>query len=383
MLLNENRGSFGMFSRAGRNAAEKFHILVKKDEILSGNPKRIHLKDFFAPDDEKKNVDYDDKLDIFKSDMDDKDREISRTNSKTKNKYKKISHEKNQMKKLLQSKKNKKNKLPDPTCTKYNPKNEYIWKRTKTGPCWDQSIKKNFSIKPNVEVDPKFYLSHSDFKIDGRNFIDLSRQTNRRYITGEVMRNAKSVNIAKRKNITTSANNPPTSENNFNEENARYTGIINITDSSREKSINTNRKVKTTKSLNKTYRQVSPKSRAKIHAPDFKKIISREYIEKAHGNKKTIIPFSFPNFKWTTSSKIFLLIIQLGPIMMVKYNRKEHKVRKEKHFQGPLSTEINFDPDKILDKVNNHKTVKTPNFDLMLTRPKDDGPLPSFMKVKI
>ncbi len=31
MLLNENRGSFGMFSRAGRNAAEKFHILVKKD----------------------------------------------------------------------------------------------------------------------------------------------------------------------------------------------------------------------------------------------------------------------------------------------------------------------------------------------------------------
>jgi hypothetical protein len=67
--------------------------------------------------------------------------------------------------------------------------------------------------------------------------------------------------------------------------------------------------------------------------------------------------------------------------MMVKYNRKPHKVRKEKDIKGFNSTDINFDPDKILDKVNNHRTVKTPNFDLMLTRPQDDGPLPSFMKV--
>ena len=69
--------------------------------------------------------------------------------------------------------------------------------------------------------------------------------------------------------------------------------------------------------------------------------------------------------------------------MMVKYNRKLHKVRKDKHVEGPLSTEINFDPDKVLDKVNNHKTVKSPNFNFMLPRPQDHGPLPSFMKVSL
>jgi hypothetical protein len=67
--------------------------------------------------------------------------------------------------------------------------------------------------------------------------------------------------------------------------------------------------------------------------------------------------------------------------MMVKYNKKLHRLRKERTFDAPMSTEINFDPDKILDKVNNHMSVKTPNFDLMLSRPEDNGPLPSFMKV--
>lgn len=40
-----------------------------------------------------------------------------------------------------------------------------------------------------------------------------------------------------------------------------------------------------------------------------------------------------------------------------------------------------YDPDKILDKVNNHKKPMTPNFNLMTSRPMDEGPLPSYMKV--
>ena len=39
MIINENRGSYGMFSRAGRSSTEKFHILIKKDEILRGTTK--------------------------------------------------------------------------------------------------------------------------------------------------------------------------------------------------------------------------------------------------------------------------------------------------------------------------------------------------------
>jgi hypothetical protein len=44
----------------------------------------------------------------------------------------------------------------------------------------------------------------------------------------------------------------------------------------------------------------------KVQAPDFKKIISREHLEKVHGDKRNIIPFSFPNFKWTRPSKCLI-----------------------------------------------------------------------------
>ena len=54
MLLNDARGSFGMYSRAGRNTAEKFHLLMRKEEILSGNTKKIYVKGQFNPDDYNK-----------------------------------------------------------------------------------------------------------------------------------------------------------------------------------------------------------------------------------------------------------------------------------------------------------------------------------------
>jgi hypothetical protein len=40
-----------------------------------------------------------------------------------------------------------------------------------------------------------------------------------------------------------------------------------------------------------------------------------------------------------------------------------------------------FDPDKILYKINNYKKPQTPNFNLMTSRPMDDDVLPSYMKV--
>ena len=51
MLLNDARGSYGMYSRTGRNTAEKFHILMRKEEILSGNTKKLFIKGQFTPDD--------------------------------------------------------------------------------------------------------------------------------------------------------------------------------------------------------------------------------------------------------------------------------------------------------------------------------------------
>lgn len=53
MLLNETKGCFGMYSRAGVNSVGKFHILMKKEEILSGKKKHFIEKDMFQ---EKKNL---------------------------------------------------------------------------------------------------------------------------------------------------------------------------------------------------------------------------------------------------------------------------------------------------------------------------------------
>ena len=39
-FINEQKGSYGMFSRSGRNTLEKFHILMKKDEIIGGYNKK-------------------------------------------------------------------------------------------------------------------------------------------------------------------------------------------------------------------------------------------------------------------------------------------------------------------------------------------------------
>jgi hypothetical protein len=50
MLLNDAKGSYGMYSRAGRNTVEKFHLLMRKDEILSGNQKKVYIKGNFITD---------------------------------------------------------------------------------------------------------------------------------------------------------------------------------------------------------------------------------------------------------------------------------------------------------------------------------------------
>ena len=61
MFLNDTKGSFGMFSRAGRNSTEKFHILVKKEEILSCKKRKARSTDMFG--DPKKPLNSDDEDD--------------------------------------------------------------------------------------------------------------------------------------------------------------------------------------------------------------------------------------------------------------------------------------------------------------------------------
>jgi len=52
-MLNDAKGSEGMFSQVGKRSSEKYHILSKKEEIMSGLTKRIKIKDIFNPDENK------------------------------------------------------------------------------------------------------------------------------------------------------------------------------------------------------------------------------------------------------------------------------------------------------------------------------------------
>ena len=44
-----------------------------------------------------------------------------------------------------------------------------------------------------------------------------------------------------------------------------------------------------------------------------------------------------------------------------------------------IDNTIFYNPDKIINKVNNHKEVSVPNFKIMVSRPDDKSPLPSYM----
>ena len=67
--------------------------------------------------------------------------------------------------------------------------------------------------------------------------------------------------------------------------------------------------------------------------------------------------------------------------MLVKFDQMLKRNANERTNTAGENWNPDYDPYKILNKVNNYKEVKPPNFDLMTSRPNDDGCLPSFMKV--
>jgi hypothetical protein len=389
MLLNDNRGSTGMFSRAGRNSTEKFHILMRKDEILSGINKKVKFKDIFTPEVEIKNTEeIDDDIDIFKTNENQTKNQLKRKerNDKTsKLKKQRMAKPKSEIAKYLEMKKKINNKTENPSCTKYNPKNEFIWKRVITGPEWEKSNRKNYSCVPREEIDAKFYSSHKDFRIDGRNFIDFGRQTKRASFIKEETLGKSSVNSSNDDSVTlrrTSPNfmnkkntlrgmNPEALTNSSNENNDGY--ISNDKKKKESKMSNSN----TFKNLNKfnSNPNITTNRWIKLQAPDFKKTISREQLERIYEDKRTIIPFAIPNFTSTTSR----------PIMMVKYDTNVYKGSNRDRPTSDQYTPLNYDPHKVLEKINNFKKAVSPDFNLMISRPSanDGDPLPSYMKVII
>ena len=68
MIENKQKGWHGCYSRIGKNSAEQFHEIIKKDETFDRLNKTIKIKDFFAPDKKINKLDYiEDSLKVFQN----------------------------------------------------------------------------------------------------------------------------------------------------------------------------------------------------------------------------------------------------------------------------------------------------------------------------
>ena len=152
MLENDTKGWHGSFSAAGRNSAEKYHMIVHKDSIIAGKGRKKKVFGFFQDDDENgsnQNDLNDDHVDIFNlpfntAEEKEKERKLkkqkkilckgqySKENVNERFKYHQHHHKDNSdyIEKL------KGQKGFQPSCTRYNPKMDFIWNKTLTGPSW-------------------------------------------------------------------------------------------------------------------------------------------------------------------------------------------------------------------------------------------------------
>lgn len=112
------------------------------------------------------------------------------------------------------------------------------------------------------------------------------------------------------------------------------------------------------------------KKKKKINAPDFKKCLSRDSLYKLEEKNFSVVPYLIPNYE----------SVRAKPPMMVVYNRKKHKIIRAKS-ANLLNLDNKYYKQNIdLDNINNHISVHPPDFNLMNSRPIDNGPLPSYMK---
>ena len=344
MFENETKGWHGSYSTAGRNSAEKYHIIIHKDEILSNEPKRIHIKDIFTPDEPQPVESLEDNIDIFKvysNDQKNKMNFVPKSQGVVKKVPQKIDRLKYHNKHMQEGDKRK--KIAEPPCTRYNPKHTFVWPRTITGPKW--KILRGRDRKP-LPIDTKdFYIHNEPMELKSKCFVNMRKQTQRGDFTELV-----DLRIRTDKPYSPQS----TSSNKISYDTTKSTTIQNFK-----------------KSLSSSYTNLSTNTLSSPHisGPDFRTTISREQVERIKGVKGFPMAFIQPNFaiRWER------------PKTMAVYDKPKKNKPRNKTMIG-IDPSINFDPNKVIDKVNNHRAPTAPNFDMMTSRPNKAGPLPSFMQ---
>ena len=431
MFENNNKGWYGSYSVIGRNLVQRFALILKKDEIISGNPKKNFYGDYFDTDDTK-TIEEDNKnknkVDIFSTEYD-----------KLKEEKLRIKNEENLIKNA---------NLCSPICeaekerykfhqnhhkefqrnirlrnkginVSYNPKMEFIWKKIITGPKWQFlkgrkliNINTSLSKKNNDKNKAKFrnrrqsnyFLTEYNFKsipmhkLTKRGNLPISYdfriRTDVPYVQKNIFVEEKKEKESKNKNNTRNKNivhkifsktldkleaiNSGKKKNNqmyLKTYNNNFRKSQKFVES--ENKNNINHKKTLSKTSSKKGHHISTKNffQPPLDKDTFNRTINFSKILPRNSNvfvqkklEDSIPSFSSPNFKLTEPRSI----------SMVSYSKSIRDQIIPKKFIG-IDPQLFLEPNKYIDLVNNHKKVSVPNFDIMSGRNQNKGPLPAYM----
>ncbi len=168
MIENNAKGWHGSYSVIGRISAEKFHIILRKNEILKEKERRKKVNTFLFPSDsfEKKNKSKPEEtqVDIFE-DIPKTEKKIIK--SKKENNFIKFHHKKatctikpdifnfhnlhhKEIEKHAKTFKDHQNLYMN--SMKYNPKMDFIWKRVLSGPKWNSISGREWTKTVNNKI---------------------------------------------------------------------------------------------------------------------------------------------------------------------------------------------------------------------------------------
>ena len=419
MLENEAKGWYGSYSLAGRRSAEKFNNILRKDEILNGDTKKIKVPDMFAPDEMKPNQE-ENKLDYYQI--------YSLNAGKLKKKIKQIYNEEEENKTQKERKKmnlafhnkhcslnNKKTMTTtnnEPGCTRYSPNYNYIWPKLITGIKWsdqmgryDKKIQvdnRDFIIN-NLENYDKYIINSGTVKC----FVNMGTVKNKKvFLKKKCKMNITLSGSSNTKRLAKTLNKKAITSSNIEKLKARNSNLINkknksnndLDDDISSNSSKTNKPLFNNNFLGKTKNNFFNESKLNKNSKKNKTMYQESKQEE--DNISNIYPIKLrgpvPNFAKlpARTKKVKTYRIENIPFINPKYDvvqersltmaiyKKDRNIKKYKPipFEGMIMG-LDYDPDKIIEKYNNHQSPKVPNFKNMTSRPNKKGsPLPSFLQ---
>ena len=209
MIENDERGSYGAYSAVGKNSIDVFSNIRRKDIIL--NPQnhgknKVSIIDFLKRNgyhnihgddqqfrhnrnedlDESQLEEVEEEIDIFKMEA---TRKLNKKPTEKKNKkkidenepnyYHRTDKESYKFHDLHRQKGTPVRPDTTPTCTKYLPSKNLVWRKTINWPSWDK-LRARKPFISSEESDSKFYINHGNIISQaGPCFINMDKQTMR------------------------------------------------------------------------------------------------------------------------------------------------------------------------------------------------------------